>query len=304
LSGLLVAGCSGSSESSSPENENANIGDSATPIAADTTTSQPPARPSPTETSSSPGVVNSSSTTIDDIEESPENLTEIPTLEFTRVVFDISVPVYVSNALQVRLTWGDKNLIGRWVTDESWIVEDDFPVNTENQLVVTFNDDNGAVTLASFETGFRTGIQESETISIAASQFDTARWDSDEDGFSNLDELLAGTNPQAPDAPVAVPATLELLPDKTVRLAWQSSPRADYYRVLENPDGLSEFMLISDDLDVTTLQFDYRIPIHKRLNALYRVQACNTIGCTDTSLQPFDVVALALEMDGECGNWC
>ena len=112
----------------------------------------------------------------------------------TRVDFQIEVPAYQSNALQVRLLWGDKDFTAAWVGDEMWSASDDFPTNTLNQLTVTFNDDNGATTLGSFEQDFRTGTNASESFVISASQFNTDRWDSDGDGVSNLDELLADGN--------------------------------------------------------------------------------------------------------------
>lgn len=115
----------------------------------------------------------------------------------TQVNFEITVPVYQSNALQVRLFWGDIDMTARWVGDELWSVTTDFPTNTEFPLRVIFSDKNGALTLASFETLLRTGENSGESIQINADQFDSASWDDDNDNLSNLNEVLGGTDPLA-----------------------------------------------------------------------------------------------------------
>lgn len=110
----------------------------------------------------------------------------------TVVNFDITVPSYVSDALQVRVAWGGRDIAAQWVGDEFWSVADDFPTNTEHPLVVTFYDGNGAITLGNFERNFRTGTNSAESLVITADQFDTDRWDSNSDGVSNINELIAG----------------------------------------------------------------------------------------------------------------
>ncbi len=114
---------------------------------------------------------------------------------FTSVNFDITVPAYSSNALQVKILWGDVDLNASWVGDEQWSASTQLRANTSHQLLITFSDENGEIPLASYEQTLTTGSNDSLVVTVSANLFDSARWDSDNDGDSNLDELLAGTNP-------------------------------------------------------------------------------------------------------------
>lgn len=137
-----------------------------------------------------------SSSGSDDNEAQPPAAIPDPLLQnITQVDFSITVPAYVSNALQVRLKWGDKEFAASWVGDEFWEASDDFPTDTEQQLIVTFYDDNGAITLGRFEENYKTGTNTAESFQIMADQFDTSSWDDDGDGVSNLNELIAGSDP-------------------------------------------------------------------------------------------------------------
>ncbi|MGB5081357.1 MAG: integrin [Burkholderiales bacterium] len=70
---------------------------------------------------------------------------------------------------------------------------------------------------------------------------------------------------------------------KEVQLTWPAANGAAFYRVLENPDGVSGFVQVGADL--TALSFNHTIPVHRRLNASYIVEACNNIGCTSSAPQ-------------------
>jgi len=124
----------------------------------------------------------------------------------TSVSFAITVPRYVSNELQVRIVWGEKTLTGVWDGDESWSAVGDFPTDEERLLVVEFLDRNGELPLGTFERDFRTGTNAAETYTVGAGNFDTARWDSDWDGVSNIDELRSGEDPLAEDTPFGLVA--------------------------------------------------------------------------------------------------
>lgn len=135
-------------------------------------------------------VVTPSDNTAND--ESPEQIT-------TSVDFDISVPQYSSDFLRVQLVWGDASFSANWIGDQFWSVNRVLPTNTEHLLSVTFSDINGDIELARYEESYQTGSNAAETYTITADQFDTQLFDTDEDGVSNLDELLAGTDPLVND---------------------------------------------------------------------------------------------------------
>lgn len=146
----------------------------------------------------------------------------------TRVSFAITVPAYVSDSLQVRVVWGNRDISATWNRNEFWTVSDYFPRETENRLSITFTDRNGDVTLGSFEQDFRTSAGSSQTFQISADQFDTARWDTNGDGVSNLDEAIAGSEL------VAVPVVdeengLELRDSPSIFDIWLIRRVSSYY---------------------------------------------------------------------------
>ncbi|MDB3936305.1 hypothetical protein N9383_06265, partial [Granulosicoccus sp.] len=157
-----------------------------------------------TDTDTSTDTDNSISTSTDTngpASNDEPTVVEIPDaiLDTVRVHFDISVPAYASDALQVRLVWGDLDTHAIWVADESWTITENLQSNTENLLVITFSDDNGNTILGSYEADLSVGTSSPTTLSIAETDFDTS-WDSDNDGMSNLDELLVGRNPLRDDS--------------------------------------------------------------------------------------------------------
>jgi len=175
LSASLVYGCSGSGSGTADPLANDNIG--AGSVGGENVAANDEITPPEGGNSTAP----------------PSTVSDPLIQNTTRVDFNITVPKYVSNALQVRLTWGDTDVFANWIGDEFWSISQDFPTDTENLLSVFFNDSNGDITLGSYESLFKTGTNASEMVRISADQFDTERWDNDGDGVSNLAELNAGS---------------------------------------------------------------------------------------------------------------
>lgn len=128
---------------------------------------------------------------------------------------------------------------------------------------------------------------EIDTVDDATTNIDAGDDASDNASNDTNVPTIDSSQPDEPDAltallPDAVQASLEIVPIKTFRISWQPSTNADFYRVLEDPDGESGFSQISDDLDSSTLVFDHSISLYARINSRYIVQSCNAIGCVDS----------------------
>lgn len=183
--------------------------------------------------------------TSDSLAEDPVAVVSDPMVQLrTQVDFDITVPVYQSDALQLSLSWGETAANAVWIGDELWSLSLDLPGDTEHLLTITFSDDNGNIELGSFEQVYRTGSNDAETFKLTAEQFDTDQWDTDEDGVSNIDELLLGTDPLIAGDIILVEA---------VTIPWfhrTAGPAAMYYEPeissLELPAEANETLWVDD----------------------------------------------------------
>ncbi len=70
---------------------------------------------------------------------------------------------------------------------------------------------------------------------------------------------------------------------KELQFSWLAVSGATFYRLLENPDGVSGYTQAATNL--TGLSYNYTIPVHRRLNASYILEACNSGGCTASAAQ-------------------
>ncbi|WP_444898297.1 FG-GAP repeat protein [Microbulbifer sp. VAAC004] len=106
-------------------------------------------------------------------------------------------------------------------------------------------------------------------------------------------------DPPAEDPPAAPEAvqgfTLSFEAIKVFRFNWSDAEGATHYHLLENPDGISGFTRLVEDIPKGNGTLEVQVPLHARTNALYILQACNKVGeqdlCTDsTSLSVNDTL--------------
>ena len=87
-----------------------------------------------------------------------------------------------------------------------------------------------------------------------------------------------------PSPPVA-PSVTSTVGVKQLLFSWGSAPGTDLYRVKSNPDGVSGFTQTGADLPAAQTSFHLDVTVHRQnwQNARYLVEACNTLGCADSS---------------------
>jgi hypothetical protein len=83
-------------------------------------------------------------------------------------------------------------------------------------------------------------------------------------------------------ADVATP-TLSFEAIKTFHLTWTDVADATFYRLLENPDGISGFTQVGDDIPAGVQSVDHVVPLYARLNAQYILQSCNAVECRNST---------------------
>ncbi len=84
-----------------------------------------------------------------------------------------------------------------------------------------------------------------------------------------------------PPSPPAAPTVTLNYGIKQLQFSWAAVSGATHYRLLERPDAAAAFAQVGTNLTVTSVNHD--IALHKRVNAAYRIEACNSVGCTASS---------------------
>jgi FG-GAP repeat len=91
-------------------------------------------------------------------------------------------------------------------------------------------------------------------------------------------------------APPAAPILSLGFGVKELQFTWPAVGGADFYRLLENPDGVSGYSQVATN--IAALSYNHTIPVHRRLNASYIVEACNVGGCTPSFAQTLGINSL------------
>jgi len=91
------------------------------------------------------------------------------------------------------------------------------------------------------------------------------------------DDSPAPAGPPSTVAPAAPTVSLTY-GIKQLQFSWAAVSGATHYRLLERPDATSAFAQIGADVSATAV--NHEIALHRRVNAAYRVDACNSAGCT------------------------
>ena len=82
--------------------------------------------------------------------------------------------------------------------------------------------------------------------------------------------------------PAAPVLTVEIRPVKVFRFSWVDVPYATEYRLLEDPTTMSGYQLIAT-IAPGVGRSEQTVPLLRRQAAGYVLQACNSVGCTDSA---------------------
>jgi len=111
---------------------------------------------------------------------------------------------------------------------------------------------------------------------------DFASYDNDADGATNALEAAIGSDPRNKQKPfIAAELVLNLDTPKTFSFTWADVPDATTYRLLENIDGVSDFLPVGPDISPDVENLEHKVSLLAHLKARYKLQSCNDLGCTD-----------------------
>jgi cysteine-rich repeat protein len=96
----------------------------------------------------------------------------------------------------------------------------------------------------------------------------------------NDDDFDACASTCVPSPGQAGTLTLEIEAIKQFELSWNPVFGASYYQILERAEPGGDYLLVSDGIEAESVSLT--VPLYSRLNASYKLRACNTDGCTES----------------------
>ncbi|MCP4494933.1 MAG: integrin [Gammaproteobacteria bacterium] len=91
-----------------------------------------------------------------------------------------------------------------------------------------------------------------------------------------------GSDTSEPPTTAATP-TLSFIDVKGFKFDWTDVNNATFYRLMENPDGVSGFTQVGEDITDGSETVTLVVSLFQRLSAQYLLQSCNDAGCIDSS---------------------
>lgn len=145
---------------------------------------------------------------------------------------------------------------------------------------------NGGSNLAIAGDGpftFSTVLANAATYSVTVASQPTGQGCSVANGSGTISGANVGNVAVTCAVPPGAPAVNLSFGLKELQFSWGASAGATFYRLLENPDGVSGYAMVADNIPATS--YNHTIPLHKRMNASYIVEACNAGGCNGSQPQ-------------------
>ncbi len=96
-----------------------------------------------------------------------------------------------------------------------------------------------------------------------------------------MDKIVPDATPVYDAGPPGMAAELTWEPrvTKIFHFEWTDVPEATHYRLFESFDGDAEYVQIGDDVPVEEQTMDWEVSLWARVNAKYRLESCNAVGC-------------------------
>lgn len=106
----------------------------------------------------------------------------------------------------------------------------------------------------------------------------------------------------------AAPALAVAFAIKQLNFSWTAIDGATYYKLYQNLDGVSGFAQVGVDTSATAANIEIAVHRHHWRAARYRVEACNTMGCTasaevDTASGMLSAIGYGKASNSQGGDW-